>query len=220
MRVCVALHVGRVRTCAFFFLSPGWRSVLFARSVPPPAGTPPASCCHLKTQTRRKRGKKITNKKLSGCLDGGRSHSCNESAFFIKTKKNKWIIESPPHTHFMIYTCLWRDSHVGFFFSPIITTTFGLLDFIGGKEALKKKKKIGTCSCKLLLFTLTPHSPHHHPSPPNSQLWTDCWVCFLSCRPVTSSLSSRHPHQLKHKLLSEGKNNCVDMSCLQNCSPS
>lgn len=49
---------GRVRACVvvgFVSLTP---SVL-----PPAAGTPPASCCHLKTQTPKKRGKKITNKK-------------------------------------------------------------------------------------------------------------------------------------------------------------
>lgn len=44
---------GRVRACVvvgFVSLTP---SVL-----PPAAGTPPASCCHLKTQTPKKRGKK------------------------------------------------------------------------------------------------------------------------------------------------------------------
>lgn len=60
------------------------------------------------------------------------------------------------------------------FFLSIITSTFGLLDFVGGEEALKKKrKKIATCSCKPLLFTFSPQHPPHPPILPpisNSQL--------------------------------------------------
>lgn len=65
---CVHAHVQAVlrRTCESMcgFWTSGCRFILFVWSVLLLTGTPPASCCHLKTQTRRKRERKINKTTL------------------------------------------------------------------------------------------------------------------------------------------------------------